>query len=205
MMNYDVLKLNEFESIKFITEDNINFNKLDLCCSEVLAYFIHEKNKQFCIGEKTAGVFFDMLITRLEKAINNKLYLEKSLMQDLGIMYNEYCHQLPNIDSKFLMIPTKSKETTYWIGLDYKVWSTYNTTKPPFSTWLYNDEKGNIILKITKDYPWLFLPDDLDDPDFITYDHFMKNYTSFFTRIIPKDVAEQWLKQCKLLLQTIQN
>lgn len=30
-----------------------------------------------------------------------------------------------------------------------------------------------------------------------------KSYKPFYTRIIPKEVAEQWLKQCKLLLQTI--
>jgi hypothetical protein len=31
-----------------------------------------------------------------------------------------------------------------------------------------------------------------------------KSYKPFFTRIIPKDVAEQWLKQAELISKTIQ-
>lgn len=202
-MNMNILKLSKLESIEIKTEKNISFDKLDLYCDEVLAYLINEKNERFCIGEKTTSVFFDMLITRLDQAINNKLSLDKSLIQDLGVMYNEYCHQLPHIDSTFLMVPTISRETTYWIGLNYKVWSTYNTTSPAFSTWLYNDDQNNIMLEITEDYPWTFLPDDETNPHFISYENFMQSYKPFYTRIIPKEVAEQWLKQCKSLLQTI--
>ena len=73
---------------------------------------------------------------------------------------------------------------------------------PDLVTWIYNDNKNNIILELTPIWPWHF-----DNPEegetFITYEKFMKNYQSYLTRIISKDVAEQWVQQCKEALNII--
>ena len=194
-MNSLILKLSQNESIKIITEENIDFNQVDFCCSELQAYFISEKKEQLCIGEKTASSFLIAFIRNLKKVIANELQLHESITQNLGFMENEDCHDYPHEKSEFFMIPSFSGKSTYWIGMDYRIFSTYNTTKPMVATWMYNDHASNIIFEITPLYKWSFFPDNPEDPDFITYDEFMKDYKPLIHRVIPRDVAIAWLEQ----------
>ncbi len=190
-----ILKLSESELIKIIIEDCISFNEVDYCCSELQAYFVKKSEEPLCIGENIASSFFISLIVNLKKTIDNKLQLHQSITRNLGFMENEYCHDLPQIKTEFLMIPSSSGESSYWIGSNYEIMKTYNTTKPISATWMYNDYAGNIIFEITPIYKWSFFPDDLQDPEFETYEEFMKDYKPLIHRVIPRDVAVQWLEQ----------
>ena len=49
--------------------------------------------------------------------------------------------------------------------------------------------------EVTKFYKWSMQEDDLDDPEFETYDEFMKNFKPLIHRIIPHNIAVQWLEQ----------
>jgi len=197
-MNELILKLSEFEIIKIIEKNNNNFEKIDYCCDEIQACFLNQKEQSFCIGENSVGLFFESLITRLKKAIDEKLQLHESLTQNLGVLYNEYNQELAydnhNI-SRFFQVPTLSGKSTYWVGKKYHIWSTYIPTSPNIATWLYNDQDGNIIFEVTRTYKWSFLPDDPECPEFVTYKEFMKNYKSVVRKIIPHDTAVEWLKQ----------
>ena len=42
---------------------------------------------------------------------------------------------------------------------------------------------------------------DIDRPDFIYYEDFMKDYTSLLYRIIPNEVAIDWLQQIEAWLK----
>ena len=66
-MNTLILKLSQNESIKIITEENIDFNQIDFCCSELQAYFISAKEELLCIGEQTAGLLLEAFIGVLKK------------------------------------------------------------------------------------------------------------------------------------------
>jgi hypothetical protein len=190
-----IFTLSEYESIEIKTEDNIDFNTVDFCCTEIQAHLFNIKVQQFCIGEETAGAFFIALIGNLKKAVTNNLQLHESLKQNLGLMYNQYCHEMPHQTPEFIMAVTSDGTSKYWVGVDYKIWSTYNTTTPKLTTWLYNDHTGNIIFEVNPLYKWSFFPDDLQDPEFLTYDEFMKDYKPLIHRIIPRDVAIEWLEQ----------
>ncbi|MBV8661184.1 MAG: hypothetical protein JO129_03515 [Candidatus Dependentiae bacterium] len=192
-MNELICKLSDLESIKIATCDNIDFKKVDFCCSEVKAYFIGEQ--ELCIGLQTTGEFFEPLIRNLKKTIENKLQLHESIIQDLGFMGNEYSHTLPNKNSKFFMVPSPSGESTYWIGSRYQVWETYADTTPHVKTWLYNDYNGNIILEVTPLYTWYMRERKANNLNFITYKNFMKNYKPIIQRTIPRELAIEWLNE----------
>jgi hypothetical protein len=194
-MNELICKLSEFESIKITVEENIDFNQIDFCCSEVQACFLNKQQHQLCIGQDTAGSFFTAFISNLKKNINNKLQLHESINQNLGFMENKYCHELPHQNPEFIMVPTSDNSSKYWVGANYKIWSTYNTTKPMLAAWLYNDHDGQIILEVTPLYKWSFFPDNLEDPEFITYEEFMKDYKPLIHRVITLKVAIAWLDQ----------
>ena len=76
-MNELICKLSEFESIKIITEEHIDFNQIDFCCSEVGAYFSNKQKSQLCIGQDSADSFFTALISNLKKNIDNELQLHE--------------------------------------------------------------------------------------------------------------------------------
>lgn len=190
-----IFTLSECESIKITTS---NFNTIDYCCSEMQAYFLNEQ-QLLCIGQDTAGGFFESFITKLKTAIDRNLQLHESLTQNLGFMYNEKRQGKQG----FFMIKASDNKSIYWVGANYKIWSTYTTTKPILSTWLYNDYEGNIIFEITKNYKWSAYPDEPEDPNFVTYDEFMKDYKPLIHRVIPRDVAIQWLEQAMKIYRGI--
>ena len=92
------------------------------------------------------------------------------------------------------MVPTLDGSSRYWIGYNYQIWNTYADANPYVNTWMYNDHEGNIIFEVTKFYKWSTQEDDLDDPEFMTYKKFMKNFKPLIYRVIPRDLAIEWLQ-----------
>jgi len=190
-MNILICKLSNAEYIKIINENNVDFSQLDYCCDEVIGFFVNQENQQICIGEKLAGNFFEKFINRIKSAIHNQLPLHESITQNLGFMWNEDCQN----DTKSPSERSIEISNRYEIILNYNIWFTYISKNPMFSTWLYNDKNGNIIFEVTKDYPWSFFPDEPENHDFVTYEEFMKDYQSTIQRVIPREIAIEWLDQ----------
>ena len=121
--------------------------------------------------------------------------MDKSIIDNLGLMENQYCQDLPYPKLEFVMKLSSDGCSKFWIGQNYEIWRTYNGTSPMVVTWMYNDVHGNIIFEVTPLYKWSFLPDDLQDPEFITYDEFVKDYKPLISRVISRDTAIEWLEQ----------
>ena len=189
-MNELLCKLSEFEFIEIIAKDNIDFDKADFCCDEIEAYFIDNRNQILCIGQQSSGIFFEAFIKNLKKTIDGELQLHESIKDNLGFMWNE------NLQGKlgFFTVSTLDNSGKYWVGLDYEIWEAFGDKNPHVSTWLYNDNQGNIIFEVTKTYKWSTQKDDRNDPEFMTYKKFMKDYQPLIHRVIPRDVAIQWLE-----------
>jgi hypothetical protein len=180
-IEYFEIKLPDFESI-FSTDD--------------LEIFFHGDNVKLQLSNDWASDAIVKLQVLLKKSLTNKLHINKKLKNDLGYLWNERLHQKTSPDFK------PSKKYTIWNGLKYHLWATLDDIKKPNDTWLYNDINGNIILKITPTYKWHFGDLDSepeDDPNFITYDEFIKKYRPYLSRIISKEIAQQWLKQANEL------
>lgn len=190
-----VLQLSDLESIKIISNDDIDFNEMNICCDEIKAYFINKYKLR--VGQDVAGDFFESFIKKLKKVINNKLQLNESLTKNLGFMQNEYYHEPSRDKPGFVKILSKSGESKFWVGLNYQIWETFADANPYVSTWIYNDDNENIIFEVTKNYKWHFtiLEGISEDPEFINYEEFMKDYKPLIHRVIPHNLAVQWLEQ----------
>lgn len=187
-----ILKLNNLEYFEILFSDP----KPIFCCEEIELFFCNGKIK-LQLSNDFAEETISSLKILLTKAINNNLWLDESIDKNLGYLWNDDLHKYSDPNFK------PSKNHPDWAGLNYHMWSTNDIALDITDTWLYNDSDGNIILEITPRYKWLFGDLDSkpeDDPNFITYNEFMKNYQPYISRIIPLKVAQQWLQQANELL-----
>jgi hypothetical protein len=189
-MNELIFKLSELECIKISTEHHVDFAEIDYCCGDAKMYFVNQQQLRIC--QETVGLIFEAWISRLNKVINSKLFLHESLIQNLGLMWNQKFQKKSN---NFFMTSTTDGKSSYWIGLNYEVGGTFNDANPYVTTWLYNDNAGDIILEVTPFYKWSMQEQEPEDPDFISYDEFVKNYKPLIHRVVPRDVAMVWLEQ----------
>jgi len=135
-----------------------------------------------------------MLKALLTKAIDNRLILHDSIVNDIGYLWNEYLQD--KIEHDFVQEPLE--QSTCWVGTKYLLLSTPRS----LSTWLYN-EGNDIYLEITPIYFWHF-SDRKENEKFISYDEFIKHYKPLVTIKIKKNVAQKWLKIVSKLAEIAQ-
>jgi hypothetical protein len=113
-------------------------------------------------------------------------------------MWNEYLHDAPDEPQPKFCI-----ENDFWIGLRYHWLGSPGGISPVISTWLYNNQHGDIIMEVTPSYRWHF-----DDPgpgeEYSTYKQFMKAYQPLLLQIIPKEIATIWLQQIRVVEKKIE-
>lgn len=179
-----VFKLNDQEQFIIKTTDPIeNLH----CCSAVPVTFETAKT-QYIVSDWNTYEEIRRFNKILNEALNNALYLDKLIIEDIGYFYNQEEHQ--GINSVYNTL------SPYW------AWSTPSNTR----TWIYNDQEENIILELTPAYPWFdFDPEEHPEKKkaFIPYAEWIKTYKPYVVRTIPRDVAEQWLKQTQYILKHI--
>lgn len=196
-MNLDLLTfiINNQECFMILLDcpDNIihscNFSKLNLTIN----------NNNIIIGKSIVDDFAQELKSKLTLALSNELQLHSSIKKDIGYYWNQYLNEEnPNL------FFNNENENKSWIGDIYFLWATDSSKKnQQYATWLYNDAQGNIIFEVTQIYPNTYI-DPQDPVEMQTYQEWMgKKYKPFFTRIIPKDLAIQWLAQADTILTTI--
>jgi hypothetical protein len=126
--------------------------------------------------------------------VNNKAKLHASIAdQDLGYLRNKGLHECGN-----------SPELDQENHLPATLWSPTGNKEGICTTWLYNNDQGDIIMQITPSYRWHFF-DPKEDENYITYEEFMQNYQPILFRTIPKEVAQEWLIQVEQLAAKIKD
>ncbi|HEV2917412.1 MAG TPA: hypothetical protein VGW78_06740 [Candidatus Babeliales bacterium] len=65
-----------------------------------------------------------------------------------------------------------------------------------------SDKDGNIIFEITPHYKYHFCEPD-ETPSFISYEEWIKDYKPYLIRVVPRDIAHQWLNQAREILNAI--
>ncbi len=156
------------------------------CCYQAFLTF-YCGNKKYVFPSESIRYMIQCLIPLLEKALKKELGVDKSI-SNLGYSENECYQNKPN-----LIYHGKR-----WIGINNLLWSGKG-----FSTWLYNDDNGTIILEITPVYTY-----PTNDPDeqehYVPYDQWIKGYKTCFVAKIPPAVAEKWLEQAQFILHSIE-
>lgn len=127
----------------------------------------------------------------LSKCLNGQMHLHKSLMDDLGYLHNECLKYALNEDEETWQIHPglAYDQDKIWIGYDYQLWASNE-----FAAWMYNDENGAIIFEVTPRYPGFFIKEEelIVMP---SYQEWMQSYKFTIFKIIPREVAEQWLEK----------
>jgi hypothetical protein len=161
-------------------------------CAEIDIDYIDEVNN-ICIrfGRESAHSFCYYIIKSgaIPKLIAGIKTLDKSITHDVGFEWNQYFADKRG--------PTEA-DKYFWTSNSHK------HIRPYYSSWLYNDQDGNIIFEITPDYPW-FYETKKTCPDKISYKEWIKNYKPTIKTIIPKENLQHWVEQAQELDQQLKD
>lgn len=142
--------------------------------------------------------YLNVFSEQLLKCIQGNLILHESIIKNIGFYENQYRKKRYR---KNLIYKTGEDGDKYWIGSRYSLFSAYGMVNQ--ESWLYNDQDGNIVFEFTPVYPW-FYSDPEPGETFIKYSEWMKNYKPYLKRVIPKEIAQRWLKQLEELTMLVQ-
>lgn len=163
-------------------------------------------NKKTVIGRAYSFDLTDNLVEFLSDALDNKLFFDERVYLNIGLMWDMFSS--PE-ESKPVLLQYAAQQGLKGELLDQEyvrnlVFSAHAGTKKHKRTFIYNNEFGEIVLLVARQFFWK--DDPLDSDRFDTsesaldeYVTFLKNYKPFLKRIIPREVAQQWLLQAKFL------
>lgn len=184
----NIFKINDKKSLKILIPDFKNkFNyyykqtkKLHMFDEVTVALTI--KNKQYILKVDVLDFVTHKFKNLLYKTLNNPIQLPDNIeIGNLGFYYNaEYYNE--NYDN--------INFSNFWL------WSGQN-----IQTWLYN-KNNKIYLEISPSYPWLF-SDEKEEKGYVTFDEFMKTYKPVALEEIDRAIAQEWLKQCDEILNSM--
>lgn len=183
-----VFKINNAEDI--IIELNEALENVH-CCYNADTFYINNLYKT-SIASDFIRYSLEILKGLLAKALKNKLKLHRSITNDIGYLYNEELQDKPGLFYK-----TSKEGRKFWVGESYSLWNS------SLDSWIYNDERGNIIFEITPKYPWNYV-EPKENEHYIPYEEWIKSYKPFLIRKIPIEVARQWLDQATSVLNKIE-
>ncbi|HSC24712.1 MAG TPA: hypothetical protein VLB80_00645 [Candidatus Babeliales bacterium] len=193
--NEIVFLLNHKEKIRLTFQGLLH--EID-CCDDGLITFIQDYYK-IILNDGSIRDAIYILGILLQKSLNKKLLLPESIKEDIGFVYNQYNYSLWLKDDFIITNPFLDKnveENNVWIGTIYHLWAFKECV-----TWLYNDKNGLIIFEITPLYPFFYdTPKELSS---ISYNEWIKNYKPYVIKVIPKEIAQQWLQQANALIKQI--
>jgi hypothetical protein len=153
--------------------------------------FLCEANKEpRLVFENSLFLAFEPLTNLLSQAIKKAAYLDSSLHEDIGYLWNQELHKANLIEHP---------ESNYWSGENNLLWSADG-----IAVWLYN-QNDIIVLEITPVYKWHFTEPEPTKPDYETYERFMKTYKPINRFELDNKTAQQWLKQVEHLMTIVQD
>lgn len=195
--NNIVFNLNDTEKIIIKLEDHIS---LVHCCYQEFIVF-KQNNNEYLLAKDSIRFKLQCFVSILSKALENKLLLHKSIISDIGYSYNE--HRQGKAGFVFEKDGNNDYET--WVGYKYLLWG-YEAT-----SWIYNDNKENIIFEITPRFPGkATYPDPAEQfsedqiANSLWYEEWIKDYKPILIRVIPRATAQQWLDQANQILEIIE-
>lgn len=144
------------------------------------------------------SIRYDMerLSAILKKALSKDLQLDTSISEDIGYLCNEYYQ-----NKEGFVLYDFIDGGSDWVGYRYHLWESCKN-KIRYMTWIYNDKNGTIIFEVTPCYPYLFC-DPAEEPDYVSYDQWIKDYKPYLVKTISTEVAQQWLEQANSIVEQI--
>lgn len=182
------LTLNQNVCLQVITdvEDNSFINLYNTYMSVHLNY----KNELRCLGKKKVGYDLYYIAERIEGCLNLQRYIPSVLGQnvDLGLLWHQHWQKIAIAEDSGNPLPSWK-----WPGMELYFLENKGSGFDSCITWLYNDDKGQIVMQVNNIYPWFF--EEASSPDLaISYDDWLPQYKILYKTVISKDVAQKWVK-----------
>lgn len=169
------------------------------CCYHAPIVLL-DNNQKTILSDTVVQDNVHSLQNLLMKVLNSSLKLHKSITKDIGYLENEYydLHFNNMLKDNLDLFYKQLNGGDFWIGEDYKLWGCDSS-----SSWLYNDEQGNIIFEVTSVYPGRF--GDSEKQNYaISYEKWLKNYMPQLITAIDRNIAQQWLEKVNHLSKQIE-
>ncbi|MBI2352856.1 hypothetical protein HYV11_01265 [Candidatus Dependentiae bacterium] len=191
-MNTLKLTCDKTKSIQIVS-DNLPIEQVYICY-HLEMYWCEDKEK-IIIGKNDAGGFLEKFELLLPLVLEQKLVLDVSIQKSLGFYLNEiFADRESFVNLKYEYYDSCAYSD--WIGMHYFMTSTCAPHDPVVTTWMYNDINGDIVLEVTEMFSWseqeVASSEEMD-----RYFEFLKNFKPILKQVIPKKVAEQWLRKAK--------
>ncbi len=157
------------------------------CCEDITMYLLkNDKTYLLTISPLQEDIF--ILKRALKKTLLNQYQLHPSIVQDIGIVFNQCLQSKPG------PVYEKIRGQNFWVGDDYLLWSYKK-----LATWLYNDADGNILLHITPIYQnhWTGEDDEEEANDRAYEKWTATEYKPLWTTILSAATAKAWLAQAE--------
>ena len=184
--------LNDNERIEIQLQPDDSFIHFDYR----IKIIFYQKDVKYLIGHYNLGNLVSDFNYLLNCSLNNNLLLDPHIIEDIGLAYAKASYKSSYQKENGVVYKNDEDKEKVWSGNKNLLWISH------FITWIYNNNEGEIILKMTPMYPnfYLFQNDELFKEE---YEKWIKNYKPFLIRTIPQKVAERWLKQTEEILEQI--
>lgn len=164
-------------------------------CEDIEIFYINQGNRYQISNDcfsYSLGQFKDLL----DKVLNNKLKLHKSINHDIGYLWNEYLQNKQGhnfIQQKIY----KDVNDHDWVGEKYLLWES----PKKYTTWLYNKNES-IYFEVAPSYKWHFV-DPKKGENFVAYEEWIKSYEPIAIIELKRAVAQELLKRTEELMVLI--
>ena len=186
-MDITTYKISDNQYLKIHLDESIDEDECQFCTWMDIDYVDDKNNVCIRFGYEEVDEFYAFLAEseRIQKLLKGEMILS-SKINDLGFEYNQFTAGKQPFNKAFLEY--------FWFNNSYK------KIRPFYTSWLYNDQEGNIVFEITPFYSW-FNVTKKTHPDKISYKKWIENYKPIIKTIIPKENIKQWIKQAEELAE----
>lgn len=184
-----ILQVNQTYSLNIITELEDDDYIMNLY-NTIFMIYLHNQTEADLVMRSFVGYDLYYFAEHIQQCIDNQLPILQNLEQsiDLGLLWNEHWQKIAIAENAGN--PLSSWKWTEGNTLFLQCNSNGDRSN---NTFLYNDDNGNIILQIASAYPWFFKEASSPDLD-ISYDDWLPQYKILYKTVVPKDVAQRWVK-----------
>ena len=191
------LNINQMTCLQFLTEVE-DTTCSDLCNTDFSVWLKGKCDLELCLRPRDIGFDLYYYADHIQQCLYNKK-APKGLEVpfDLGLLWNEHTQNI--ILAEEAGHPFKSWK---WAGSGLLFLENKSQGMNNCMTFLYNDDQCNIILQISAAYPWFFK--DAPSPELnISYKDWLPAYKILYKTIIPRKIAQKWVKQLNKLYATL--
>ena len=157
--------------------------------------WLKQEDVMLCLQRISVGFELDDFMQHVQQCLDNQINVSKKLGEkiDLGLLWNEHWQKIALAEDAGA--PLKSWR---WIAMETIFLQCNVNGDLSCNTFLYNDAQDNIILETAAAYPWFFK--NAPSPELnISYDDWRPTHKILYKTVIPRKVAQKWIKQLNKL------